>query len=250
MQTSVHYSQAPITEALIDLRVVPPAGLSVENLLKIHEHISSQFPTYEPIHFESLTVQTGPDMPALQVNTNRQHIGFRFKDRSGLNIFQATLHGFTFNRLRPYETWEKFSSDAKLMWEIYKEVCRPEVVTRAAVRYINQINIPSNDKLDLQDYLSIVPDVSPKLGQSRLSTFFMQLQIPQEDLNCMLIINETLAPPAAPDSVTIILDIDLFRQQVWQSEDKDIWNFLEKLRHRKNEVFKASITEKMEELIS
>ena len=77
----------------------------------------------------------------------------------------------------------------------------------------------------------------------------MQLQIRQEDLDCMLIINETLAPPAAPNFFTIILDIDLFRQQVWQSGDKDIWDFLEKLRHRKNEVFKASITEKTEELI-
>jgi uncharacterized protein (TIGR04255 family) len=249
MQTSLHYSRAPIKEALIDFRVVLPADFSVQKLLMIHEQISNQFPTYEPIYFSSLTVQTEPDIPNMQVSTDRQQIGFRFKDRSGLNIFQATLHGFTFNRLQPYETWEKFRSDARKMWGIYKDACEPEVVTRVALRYINQINIPVDVTLDLKDYFRVVPEISPGLTQNRINTFFMQLQIRQEDLDCMLIINETLASPEAPNFFTIILDIDLFRQHVWQSGDKDIWDFLEKLRHRKNEVFKASITEKTEELI-
>ncbi len=77
----------------------------------------------------------------------------------------------------------------------------------------------------------------------------MQLQIPQQDLNCMLIINEALAPQTNPEIITIILDLDLFRQQVWDSSDEDIWLFLEKLRHRKNEVFEASITDRTRELI-
>ncbi len=65
----------------------------------------------------------------------------------------------------------------------------------------------------------------------------------------MLIINEALAPQTNPEIITIILDLDLFRQQVWDSSDEDIWLFLEKLRHRKNEVFEASITDRTRELI-
>ena len=250
MQPSTHYSRAPITEALIDLRVALPDGFAVQNLLKIHDYVRNQFPTYEPVNLNAFTVQSGPEIQDIQVNTDREQIGFRFKDKDGLRIFQATLHGFTFNRLQPYESWEEFSTDARSTWEIYRDICKPEIVTRVAVRYINQINIPSKEGLDLQEYLRIVPEMSPDLTQKKIGTFFMQLQIPQEDLDCMLVISETLAPPTDPGFVTVILDIDLFRQQVWQSGDKDIWDFLDKLRHRKNEVFKASITKKTEELIS
>ena len=172
-----------------------------------------------------------------------------FRSEDNLQTFQATLEGFSFNRLAPYKSWEEFSSDAKNLWGIYKEICSPTHVTRAAVRYINQINIPANELTELKDYLRTVPEVSPGLPQNALQTFFMQLQIPQPDLDCMLIINEAIAPPANPEIVSVILDLDLFRQQIWDSDDEDIWCFLEKLRDRKNEVFEASITDRTRELI-
>lgn len=176
------------------------------------------------------------------MDTSEQQIGFWFRSEDNLRTFQATLEGFSFNRLAPYESWEEFNSNAKSMWEIYKEICQPIHVTRVAIRYINQINIPANELIELKDYLSTVPEVSSSLPQKALQSFFMQLQIPQQDLDCMLIINEAIALPTNPEIVTVILDLDLFRHQIWESNDEDIWRFLEKLRNRKNEVFEASIT--------
>ena len=183
------------------------------------------------------------------MNTSEQQMGFWFRSEDNLQTFQATLEGFAFNRLAPYESWEVFSRDARRLWEIYKEVCRPTHVTRAAIRYINQINIPINQLIELKDYLKTVPEVSPNLSQNALQTFIMQLQIPQRDLDSMLIINEAIAPPTHPDFVTIVFDLDLFRQEVWNSNSEEIWLFLDKLRDRKNEVFEASITDKTRELI-
>jgi len=65
----------------------------------------------------------------------------------------------------------------------------------------------------------------------------------------MLIINEGLVPPASPGLVSVLLDFDLFREQIWRSDDEEIWSFLEALRHRKNLAFEASITEKTRGLI-
>jgi len=248
MQIQRHYSKAPITEAVIDLKVTLTEGISVDKLKDIHPYISEKFPTIEPFYrgVGAFSYQPGS---TFQVNTSQQQIGFWFRSKDNLRTFQATLEGFAFNRLAPYESWEEFSSNAKYLWEIYKEICKPIQVTRAAVRYINQINIPVNGLTELKDYLSTVPEVSPNMPQNALQSFFMQLQIPQQDLNCMLIINEALAPPTNPEIVTIILDLDLFSQQVWDSSDEDIWLFLEKLRRRKNEVFEASITDRTRELI-
>ena len=248
MQQAVrHYSRAPITEAILDLKVILPDNFPIERFLEIHARVRDRFPTSEPIHVGSLAIQAGPE---IQVDASRQHSGFLFRSKDGLRIFQATLQGFTFNRLAPYNSWEEFSNDARNLWEIYKDICKPAFVTRAAVRYINRIDIPVEGPIKLQDYLKTAPDIASGLSQKNLSSFFMQLQIPQEDLNCMLVINETLALPPSPGFISVIFDIDLFRQQAWQSDDEDIWDFLTQLRERKNQVFRESITEKTEELIN
>jgi uncharacterized protein (TIGR04255 family) len=248
MQQAVrHYSRAPITEAILDLKVILPDNFPIEKFLEIQARVRDRFPTSEPIHVGSLAIQAGPE---IQVDASRLHSGFLFRSKDGLRIFQATLQGFTFNRLAPYNSWEEFSNDARNLWEIYKDICKPAFVTRAAVRYINRIDIPVEGPIKLQDYLKTAPDIASGLPQKNLSSFFMQLQIPQEDLNCMLVINETLALPPSPGFISVIFDIDLFRQQAWQSDDEDIWDFLTQLRERKNQVFRESITEKTEELIN
>lgn len=248
MQVQRRYNKPPITEAVIDLRVNLPEWFTVEKLQDIHSSISENFPTIEPF-FKGVGALLYQPGESFKVDTSEQQIGYWFRSEDNLQTFQATLEGFSFNRLAPYESWEEFSSDAKKLWEIYKEICSPTNVTRLAVRYINQINIPAHELTELKDYLRTVPEVSPELPQNALQTFFMQLHIPQSDLDCMLIINEAIAPPVNPEIVSVILDLDLFRQQIWNSDDEEIWRFLEKLRDRKNEIFEASITDKTRELI-
>ncbi len=151
MQQAVkHYSRAPITEAILDLKVILPDNFPIEKFLEIHARIRDRFPTSEPIHVGSLSIQAGPE---IQVDASRQHSGFLFRSKDGLRIFQATLQGFTFNRLAPYNSWEEFSDDARNLWEIYKDICKPAFVTRAAIRYINRIDIPVEGPIKLQDYL-------------------------------------------------------------------------------------------------
>lgn len=244
MQETRHYSRAPITEAIIDLRVTLPEGFAVDQFADFADRISKDFPTKEPIHTGSLLFQAGP---SIKIDASREHHGFLFRSSDGLRIVQAKLSGFSFNRLAPYSTWEEFSKDARQLWEIYKDVCKPSSVTRAGIRFINRLDLPG-PLVDFKDYLRTVPEISPELPQG-LSGFFMQLQAPQEDINCMLIINEAFAPPISPELVSVILDFDLFREAIWRSDDEDIWQFLGQLRHRKNLAFEASITDKTRRLI-
>lgn len=247
MQGTRRYLKAPITEAIIDLRVAFREEISADSFTNIFEFIKDRFPIQQPIFTGVGAFTIEPGLP-ISVNASQQHNGFLFRSVDGLRVFQATLSGFTFSRLAPYESWEEFSTNAKYLWELYEKLYKPAYVTRAAIRYINQINIPNQGIVNLQDYLKAVPEIPNSFSQKTLQSFFMQLQIPQEDLNCMLVLNETLAPQTTPEIFPLILDFDLFRQQNWQSDDEDIWKFLEKLRHRKNEIFEASITEKAKEM--
>jgi len=76
----------------------------------------------------------------------------------------------------------------------------------------------------------------------------MQLTIPQEDIKSLTLINETIIAPVRRDSVSVVLDIDIFRIVDLPTDENDIWGYFEQLHIRKNEVFEACITDKAREL--
>lgn len=144
-----------------------------------------------------------------------------------------------FSRLAPYDRWETFQSEARHLWDLYRSILKPAAVTRVAVRYINQINIPRSG-VELKDYFRTGPEISPDLEQ-RLDACFMQIQIPQDDLNAKLSITQALVPPSAPETVSVLLDIDLFRTTDLPKTEEEIWLLLGKFRKRKNQAFEACI---------
>lgn len=243
MQVSRQYSRAPLTEAIIDLKVILPSDITISKLAEVEADVRNSFPNKEAIYTGTVLLQPDSTTP---INATQQVNGFLFRSTDKTKVFQVTLNGFTFNRLSPYTSWEDFRNDAKQAWEIYRKACRPEVVIRAGIRFINRLDLPG-PPLDLKEYLRIAPEVTPDLPKTQINSFFLQLQIPQED--CMLVVSEALVPPVQPGTVAIILDFDLFREQIWKSDDSALWEYLEKLRTLKNVAFEASITNKMRELI-
>ena len=83
-----------------------------------------------------------------------------------------------------------------------------------------------------------------------LEQFFLRLVMPQIDLAAKLILTEALLPPQG-DRLGVILDIDLFRENVSiNAESAEIWDILEAFRVRKNKYFEASITDAARELFA
>ncbi len=256
MAKRAHYRNAPITEALIDLRITHAQDFSLNDLEKMGEAIADRYPTQEPMYLQSgqITFQQ-PGDPA-QIEATHQHGGFRFISQNKQQIVQVQMDGFTFSTLAPYDRWESFRDEARRLWELYRSAAKVEYITRAAVRYINRIDIPG-ESTRLEDYLRTYPEVSSDMpNEGIIANFFMQLQLWQDDLDCLLIVNETAVPP--PEDVetatSIQLDFDLFREpfeEPWPADkDAAVWSFLEQLHDRKNEVFQASITDATRRLIS
>ncbi|MGE0375920.1 MAG: TIGR04255 family protein [Planctomycetaceae bacterium] len=237
------YSRAPITEAIIDIRVKAPESVRLDQVEKLHESIQDEYPGKVARHLAHGRLTIGAQVSAL---ASQMPIGYLFKSQDEKQIFQARLDGFTMSRLAPYESWEPFRDEARRLWQLYRDEVQPEEVTRLAVRYINRIDIPFPFD-DLNEYLRTFPEVSADLPQT-LAGLFMQLTIPQPDIESMTLLNEALIEPAKPDIASIVLDIDLFRQSNPPQGEVEIWKFFEVLRQRKNEIFEACITAKARKL--
>lgn len=233
-----HYEHAPITEALIDIRVeaLPTAQLDV--IEAIYDAVKDEYPDKQPMFRRIAFLHPNQTVPAKD-----QQIGFSFKSRDAKQIFQAQLDGFTVSRLRPYGTWGDLKTRARLLWEHYRAAIGPQRIVRVAVRYINQVDMPLETDLELKDYFRTSPEISPVLNQN-LGGFFMQLRLPQADFGGTLLLTQASTASPRPDIVSVILDLDVIKEQPQFSSDEEVWDLLQVLRNRKNEYFEGCLTDK------
>lgn len=240
------FPNAPITEALLDIRVQLPAEVNLARLAMYYDSVKERYPTKRERHswqggfklnppgnVEVLQSQGGPD-------------GYLLTSTDGKQIVQARLDGFTLNRLKPYDRWETLRDQARQLWQLYVQVAEPQQITRAALRYINRIEIPLPMK-DFKDYILTLPEIAPGLSQG-LERFLMQLVIPVPDAPTKAVITQTMEPVTDTNKVPLIFDIDVFREAAFDVKGEEVWQAFEKLRDLKNNIFFKSITPKAKEL--
>ena len=239
------FANAPITEALLDIRARPPSGVDLARLATFQDAVKDLYPARRERFSWQGGFQVKPGETPEVFPPSGGPDGYLFTSKDGKQIVQARLDGFTFNRLKPYDKWESFRDEAKKQWERYQEIAVPEVVSRVALRYINRIEVPLPMK-DFREYILTTPEIAPKLPQG-LAGFFMRLVIPDERSRAVAIITLTMEDPQE-QVLPLIFDIDVFREAPFDVHGEEMWEALGQLRDYKNEIFFNSVTDKTREL--
>ena len=235
--------KAPITEALIDIRVKLSPDLDVRQIDSISNSIKNEYPQKQEQRISQVHVEQKPDEDI--VKSLRKINGYRFISSDNRKIVQVRLDGFTFSRLHPYITWEDLHSEAYRLWSLYKEITSPELIIRVALRYINNLNIPLPIR-DFSDFLTAPPPVPEGLPQG-VSSFLTRVVIHEPTIGANGIITQALEQ-VVTNVAPIILDIDVFKLQPEGMGEKEAWDTIEKLRDFKNQIFLNSITDKLKEI--
>jgi len=241
------FLNAPITEAILDIRVQLPEGIDLDKLKTFHEPIKERFPQKQERIFMQAGFKFSPEGSASLPPSSKPD-GYLFRSTTENKVVQARLDGFAFNKLKPYEKWELFRNEAHALWDSYFKIAKPIKVIRIALRYINRIELPLPIK-DFKEYILTTPEIAPKLPQG-LAHFFMQLVIPNHEIGATATITQTIENPlpAATHKFPYIFDIDVWKETLYEGNNKEMWDEFEKLRIFKNEIFFNSITQKTEEL--
>jgi uncharacterized protein (TIGR04255 family) len=237
-----HLPHAPITEALIDIQVVPRDGLTFEGL---QESISApEFGYYvkSPISEGTFGFLLTSDGKEPQTAAASAQIGLRLHSQDEKYVVQCRLSGFTLSRLPPYEEWPNLVAEARRVWAVYAERLVPKRVTRVATRFINNLQLPMGLGGSYQEYLHKFVDVPDEAPQA-VASFFQRLELFDVKSDARVIL--TLALDGIPPGgrVPVILDVDAFRVTDLDPQNPDLWGTLEKLRELKNRCFFGTITE-------
>lgn len=237
------YRNAPITEAALDIRVRASEDVDFDALLCVRD-IAYPETSREPFQLE-VKIEWG-DRPN---DTGKQHLntplGYFLRSVDHKQILQARLDGFTFNRLAPYNNWQSFGSEARRLWNIYKDCVKVDQIEAVSLSYMNEILIPYQE--NLEEYLNAYVAL-PKQIPTPLTSFSLSFQSEIEGDKGVLSVAEAIGPQRREGHVTIGLFIQAIKfLGVSKSliEDEELWTILEDLRAAKSSAFEACITDKV-----
>lgn len=242
MSQQVHLRNAPVTEALLDIRVRFSEDLELPRLLSLAPQVSARYPTRRDRHQITGRFEVKEGHPTSAATETID--GYMFFSADEKQVFQARKDGFTLNRLKPYENWESFRDEAKRLWDLYRRLSSPEIL-RIGLRYINKIDIPMPVH-DLIDYLPAAP-VIPKGLPQNVNSFLTRVVLSEPTLQASAVITQLFEQIVDPNFLPLMLDIDVFMDRGLIEED-EAWKVFEQLRELKNAIFFSSITEKTKEL--
>jgi len=241
------FPKPPITEAVLDIRVELPQDVDLNTLSLIHNEINACFPLKEE-RFSwkgGFQVRKGAAPEILQPSGGPDGYLFRSPDKN--KVVQVRTEGFTFNKLKPYERWSTFSSEAKELWQVFAKIAKPKTITRLALRYVNRIEIPLPIN-NLKEYVLTLPEISPGLDNT-VQSYFMTLEVVSPKIDICGTIIQTFKPIQEVSKILpLIFDIDVYKKIKLEPLDNKVWDVMEELRQFKNKVFLESLTEKAKEL--
>ncbi len=241
-------ADAPIAEAVIDLRAFPSnvfEEAAVKSSLEKKLGGYSFLDSHREIHYE---VRSEGEKPPEQSIRDLGWRGVRFQSTDQKNLAQFNRDGFAFSRLEPYDNWQSFFQEGKFVWSVFKDIAAPITIDRIGLRFINRIQLPPGE-MNFEQYITNAP--APPSGLDLPFFGFMHqetLAVPGHPYAINLI--KTIQQPQNPadNGVSIILDIDVFTfqpiaQQV-ENDDNTLSQMLNEMRWLKDKTFFGSITDK------
>jgi uncharacterized protein (TIGR04255 family) len=239
-----HLSKAPITEAVIDFRVVVKEGVQAETIEMAL--LGKDFGYYKkaPIVRGTFGFQlSGGAHPEAQVLPGAASmIGVRLHSHDEKYVLQVSTDGFALSRLEPYETWEKLLEEAQRLWPLYVECAEPRVVSRVATRFINNLRLPLQSGDSFDKFLTQQPSYPPDVPQA-MSSFLQRFVMHETTIGATVIVTQALEELPPGGEVPVILDLDAFKVERLSPDSNEMWTCLTQLRVLKNKFFFASITE-------
>lgn len=236
-------TRAPIQEAIIDFRVGFSYQLKKMDFQILSDELLETYPKQDELLRHS--AQMNFEGSTHTVSQSTVFGGMKYQSTDDKFVVQAQIDGLTISRLHPYCGWETLLGETRRVWDIFSNSLKPASLERIACRYINRFEVPAG-VFDFRDYLVSAPEVPRDLPQG-VSRYFLQQEIPSLERDSIVLLTQTLET-ALLGSVSVILDIDAFKQSLFDVSSANLWGELEKLRQLKNQFFFGSITDKAKEL--
>ncbi|MEW6363673.1 MAG: TIGR04255 family protein [Acidobacteriota bacterium] len=240
-----HLSQAPIVEAVIDIRARASRAWEESAVRsQLQPQLQGQYELLdsqrELEHETTMERGTLPRQAARDLGWK----GLRFRSGDARQVARFNRDGFVMSRLEPYVNWAQLEGEALRLWRIFVGIADPLSIQRVGVRFVNRIKLPQGE-LRFEEYIQPAPAPPHDLHLPFASFLHRDLlAVPGHPYAVSVV--RTVQRPVGGDvlGISLIIDIDVFTTQESALDDSVLLARLQEMRWVKNKVFFGSLTDR------
>ena len=235
------YKHPPVTEAVIGVSFAENFSKTV--LKSVSDMLAKKYPIHQSLQNISVNLDLSPHAGKDRKTITEVAQGHRRSSQDMTELALALPNSLVFSQLAPYPSWATFSNRFIRDWKLLKKALGYREINRIGVRYINRIDIPVTGPLiQHEQYLNVFPRIPDML--SPLMAGAVQTISYFEDIKCTLTLNSGVVESPILNHKSFLLDLDVGRELDVPQNDKGIFELLEAMRLKKNQVFEACISQR------
>ena len=204
--------------------------------------MKNQFPNKETKVGQEIELKAD-DSEFRQSIASAQRFVMLSEDRKSL--IQIGRNLLSINHLKPYPGWEHFKPKIKLAYETLSGVTQIKGIDRIALVYIDKIEIPSQ-RIKLEDYFKFYPFLGPDFPPTFNFIAGCDFLFQNERDVCRLQL--TSAMPPNKENTAVILSTEYFLAKKESINPENAIGWIDEAHIIVRDLFKNSITERLEEL--
>jgi uncharacterized protein (TIGR04255 family) len=232
MKKGARYKKPPLIEALCELQFQNTGMVPNIILGKLYEQIEEDFPTVET--FKGIGVKAD-DKKLSQSIVVEERTRFVSKDKT--RLIQVGEGLLIANQLKPYVDYSTFRAFVKGVVDTYYKVAKPKGLQSIGMRYINRVEIKSDQSLD--DVFNI-GFTMPDTFQSFPDPFLLRTEFAYADGEDKLIVILATAQMQESFTKAIMLDFD-YRLVKPDGIDDNFLEWMDKAHEKIEDAFHACL---------
>ena len=240
------YVKPPITEAVIELRF--ETSVSQDAMEKFVRDVKERYPSAEEKYEVAVELKIAAASKEPVSTLEKKLVGYKLTGSEDTDLILFDTDRIANIRLAPYCGWGIFWEKTEKNFGDLKKRLGYRKIVRMATRYVNRIDIPKLGKevINSNDYLLIEPEIPSVI--KTIHNFKTQFVAPIPEVEGKVTVNAATVQSPLIDHVSLLLDIDLFKDQNVPQKDNEVWELFSHLHRQKNKIFEAFITDKAREL--
>lgn len=238
------YPKSPAVEVIYHVQTALPQVGDMGEVSRVLTKEMKGFLAPEPFSLYKQTMGTTGNGPA-QFQVEADQTGFKFTNKAKQHVVHMLRNGLVVNWLKPYPGYDKCLPKLKGYWKTHERAFQPDQIERISLRYINQFELPLDQKrLRFRDYLNIGPRM-PKSAGVKLRGFHQVLDLFNAEKGIQGRATLMSLPPQN-DKVPIVLDIESSMKPI--GTGPALWTGFDALHEWSHEVFNLSLNDRCRQL--
>jgi len=240
------FKKPPLVEVFCEFFFQIQDGVEWDSFLvpTFYKKIKANYPTRKRIASVGIAVrvQGGSSAPEIQPPVGPPTPRHRFIAADGKTLIQLGENLLVVNQLPPYYGWEKFEPKIIEAFELYMQLWKPKAVARAAVHYINKVDIPEAE-VNLEDYFHLLPGI-PDFPRSPVTNVTLAYEVKGAMEGDIVAVTMRQPPSASPDGVSFLFQWDYVATQGISFAKTDVQGWLKGAHDYQSKMFLSTFTEK------